>query len=214
MTKGWNKLYRSKLLHVPWIIFVLIPLVLFFLIYFGPSNLSSFAVVSGLVVFVVFVVFLFLKRPNEKVALGAILPPTLGPLIAYAFVKGVESPLLNVLHAGGDILVQLCFYFAGLLGLVLYVFSKIGESGKIDKLISKIGYVFVIGCLFLAIICGKDFAPVPGGSECQTTIWSDPQPVSWMSWIDPPPLTPLLVGRALLVIFGVLAATRPYSGKT
>lgn len=191
----------------PWapsILFVLAPASCIAAIYGGPETyLATAAAVIALLLFAGFVTFLTLYRREDRGSLGSSVPTLFGPLCAqwYVSIKN-DEPLLQLLHSGGDVLIQLAFFVAGLIGLVVYQYSAIweikGDEVQRKRASLKAVVLFTILFALLVVMMIPAFSPI--GEAPLPRIFG---------WIQPPPATPLTMCRIALALVSVLIATWP-----
>jgi multisubunit Na+/H+ antiporter MnhG subunit len=120
----------------------------------------------------------------------AIVPTLFGPLLANMYLRKYDSELYQLLHQGGSIIVQLSFFFAGFIGLIFYLYSRISQREKIKNYIHL---TFVLAIFGMMLFTGKDFMH----GEILSAIGVLP------------PVTCLLISRAIITINVVAAATWP-----
>lgn len=206
----------------PWwpvLVFAAVPAVLITLFY-GAFMLHAdpvpafdwFVGVAGAVLFVLFLVYLGLFRREDRGSLGSSVPTILGPQAALWYVELKDPALWKVVEeAGGDVLVQLAFFLAGLLGLIIYYYSSIreikGEGEQRNRVQIKVKIVStVVIASLVAMAWAPNFAPhnVVGQPKMPTG------PLLFGALESPYP-TPLTVCRLLLALSSVLLATWPHA---
>lgn len=177
-------------------------IVVFYAAPFGPWPLVAAGV--GAAQFFLFLIYLAFFRRDQRGSLGSSVPTILGPLLAQGYVRSVGKELTPALTNGGDTLIQLAFFFAGLIGLIIYVLAIIqnienqGERLRQVKILLLSGFIFLIVIATVMIAFGSNFAPLHP-SEGPPLIWG----------IEGPSFTGLTVCRALLALWTMFIATTP-----
>jgi hypothetical protein len=157
------------------------------------------AAIIGSILLSLFVVFLSLYRSGDRGAIGAAAPATIGPFLAHLYVKYRAPHLLTVLNSGGDLLIQLAFFFASLFGAAVYMFVMFGED-NVHHRTEKIRTCFVLFFIVFTVITIFDITDQAGIAGPPIT-----------SWIDAPRLTCLTVSRTVLALLSVVVASWPKS---
>lgn len=159
-------------------------------------------------VFAAFLIYLFGFKRSEGGSLGASIPTIFGPLVTNIFVKNRLPELWVVLDKqGGDRLIQIAFLFAGLIGLVVYLFSGLREvtsdstepefnrrrtSARMPMTLVLVAVI----ALFSILMVSPDFAPPK-------------ESVAKVLGIESPVLTPLTACRIILALLSVTLASLP-----
>ena len=124
---------RSLLSFAPLATFTLLPVAILWVAYAHPRSQHA-SVITGACVLLVYIAFLLWKRRSELAAVVAVIPNVFGPLLTTLYVEhqvwvDPSAPsvpnLKDVLHSNGDLLIQMAFYFASLLGMALYLTQRI-----------------------------------------------------------------------------------------
>lgn len=175
------------------------------LFYVFPSPIAAIVIAAlGVLLFAAFGLYLLLLRRQESGSLGSSIPTLFGPLLAYAFVKFRSPTLWDLLeNKHGDVLIQLAFFWAGVLGLIVYHMTTIrtlSSSGVSERhsMRANVSFLFIVGLLLITAFA-PDFAPI-GGAGGPTILG-----------LEAPPLTPLTVARFVLTLWSVILATWPSS---
>lgn len=193
----------AKFPYAPLFLFVILPVVLGVSFYSGyPAWATPVIATAGLFLCILFVVYILMFRRNDIPAIGSTVPNLLGPSITYFYIATSGSPLAEVVHKGGAVLVQLVFFFAAFVGFVLYIIAKIGtlrrQPGRHLAIRLQLGvFILVVTGLFPAFT-GVNFAPPypPVGPEI-------------MSGYSAPALFPLTICRYVLALYSVILAVLP-----
>jgi hypothetical protein len=171
---------------------------LFASMYLTPDPGPLIAAIAGVLLLCGFVVFLRLRRPRDRAAIGSVAPTIIGPLLAHLYVKFRADELQNVLAAGGDLLIQLAFFFASLFGATAYMFVMVGEDSTTSHY--KIKMWVYLGLLFLLLFGMNLFELTDrAGREGPVLAFG----------IEAPRLTNLTLSRVILALMSVIVATWP-----
>lgn len=178
--------------YLPCIIFTLIPIVLIILIYLSYSTPIIIPLVMfSFGFFIGFIIYLWIKRKKEIVSTVAIVPTIFGPMIANLYLKWHLPCIYYKLEDYGSDLVHLSFFFAGLIGLVLYLLYGFIQKER-SNLRTAIHFLILV-VIFSLTMTGEKFVNyeiLPG-----------------LGFL--PSVTLLLFARGLLVLNAVVAATWP-----
>lgn len=155
---------------------------------------------AGVTLLLCFVVFLFLCRSGDRVAIGTAGPAIAGPLLAHLYVKYRAPQLQSFLQNGGDTLIQLAFFFGALFGAAAYVFSMFGKVNA-PHVSRKCQLSFIIFILVLGMGMLFDFTSQQGRPGPDILLFS--------FHIEAPRLTSLTLGRMILALLSIVSATWP-----
>jgi hypothetical protein len=185
---------------VPLCVFTLVPVSLFAIAYTYRGQGPFLGVMLLMVLLVFGCYILFLRREGWGSA-GSILPTILGPLLAGLALQGADSPLVGVWETeGGSFLVELSFFFAGVIGLFTFVVTQMIAVNRTERE-RKTGVAGLV-CLVLALLLiglnAKAFYTPPDA----------PGPEFLMGFHYPGDSL-LLLGRIILVLFSVVLAAWP-----
>ena len=198
----------AKIPWLPRVAFVYLPIALLILFYAvqGPTWISNSIIIIGIILCILFVVYLYKVRPSDLSALASIVPSTFGPMAASQYILAQAPALRTILDNGGSNIVQLAFFFSSWLGLASYLLlagttPAFSEAKKLPiNLISLGWFIVLVIALFIMFSPAKSIiAPSEG-------------PVIGMGF-RAPGLSLLLVGRALITIFSLILATSPLKEK-
>lgn len=176
------------------------PLIVFGVFYAFPQVVvARTCAVAGFLLFLGLVLYLFFFKREQTVSLGSSVPTIFGPLLATFFARQRSPELWAVVENGGASLIQLAFYFAGLLGLGIYHFTMLRTGPDHDTRVTakRAASFIVFASLAAAPAWFGVFAPIkpPAGPS--------------VFGIETPGLTPLTVCRLILALWSVLLATWP-----
>lgn len=191
----------------PWtpsIVFVLVPAICIVTIYFPPGIVwANAATVLALLLFMGFVVFLTFFRQEDRGSLGSSVPTLLGPFCTrwYLAIKA-DAPLLERLHNGGDTLIQVAFFIAGLIGLLVYQYSAFweikGDELQRRRATWKVILMWAVIIVLLVAMMAPTFAPL-----------GRMPPPKLLGFLEPPARSPLTLCRIVLALVSVALATWP-----
>lgn len=155
------------------------------------------AALVGVVLLCLFVAFLAFCRTGHRGAIGTAAPAIIGPALASLYVTHRAPHLLPVLHGGGDLLIQLAFFFATLFGAAAYMFVMFGEK-EVHHKTRKMQVVFVLFVVVILVlvfcdITSQAFRPGP--------------PIAF--GISAPDLSWLTVARVGLALLSIVLASWP-----
>lgn len=189
--------------YLPVIVFVIVPACLILLFYILPRPFPLILTIVGLIVFSLFTYYVTKFKQEDTAALGSAIPNLLGPFLAYLYIHGSESPLREIVDKGGDVLVQLAFTCASLIGLIVYLIIKLERAPALSNERRKLefGLILLVTVFFLIMGYGKEFAPIDAGGG----------PVIY-GWFSGPARTPLTAVRIILGLFSVSLAAWPRNG--
>src|SRR5215207_5912034 len=114
MITGFLKSVISRYPYAPMFLFVVTPAILVVLFYTLSPPGPLVAALFGAALLLLFVYYVLNIRQEDTASLGSAIPNFIGPLIAFLYIDGIESPLRETVHNGGEVLVQLAFAFASL----------------------------------------------------------------------------------------------------
>lgn len=177
--------------HVWWrlVVFIVMPLVLIGGIYLWPS--ASIAVlVTAVADLLLLVVYLRAHRPSNLSLLVAVVPNTLGPLLASLFADRLLPNGEQLLANGADTLVAIAFLFAGYVSVFVYLLSR-----KSFKWPERLGVALLVVIPFLMAFFGADFS--------SKAFVVGPELVGG---VHAPAVTVLFVSRAIIVLAAALIA--------
>lgn len=195
--QGWTRLTA----WIPLIAFAIFPTLIVVLIYIWPT-LQRLGLIFGLCILVSFLIFVWRKRKDQLAAIATVVPNVIGPYFSQIYVShqtwtpGTSSPvpdLSKVLHDGGDVLVQIAFFFASLVAMAVYLLSRMTKGHQKDR-VSTIFFLFIV---FAMILTNKDF------------FFS----TYFRSRGFLPDVTPFFVARFLIALNGIVLATWPGTSR-
>lgn len=166
-------------------------------VYCTPPPWPLVATTIGAVLLVLFGVFLFRYRSGDRVAIGSAGPALLGPILAQFYVKFRAPHLESVLHNGGDLLIQLAFFFASLFGAAAYMFVLFAEDEEQHRA-KKTSICF--GILLVVLLYMSFF---------NLTDTSSPAGPLIAFGIVAPPLTHLTCARIGVALISIVVAAWP-----
>ncbi len=147
--------------------------------------------------------YLYAFRSAHLAALGSIVPTVLGPVLAYQYLQAWQSPLWVIVEGGGDVLVQLAFFFASLVGLVIYLLMKSKEEDAADMLIARLGWAIVVIILLVLAMNGRAVTTADQGAGPEFLPGAQAPRPSWF-----------LLCRALLVWYPIVRSTFPSKDRS
>jgi hypothetical protein len=144
-------LQRIRASSVPLTVFLGGAAVVLAAIYWLPRPAPQIASVVGFLLAVGFVVYLRYVRKGDTASLGATFPTFLGPILAVKYVEHRGSQQLkDALAAGGEQLIQIAFFFAGLIGAIVYVFVLINDGHAQER--KRLAMFYLAGLFALLIV--------------------------------------------------------------
>jgi hypothetical protein len=191
--------------YAPMVVFAAIPAFLFFIYCKIAAPGPSIAAFLGIVDFLAFGAYITLFRKDQGGSLGSSVPNIVGPWLAQMFIEKNSHELARSLDVGGgNTLVQLAFFFAGFLTMVVYMYTRVihvrnrqrrlrAVAEELAITVSVILAVFAI----LAFVPGE-FAPLHPAAG----------PILFGT-IEGPGCSQLTVARVALVLWSMCLATIP-----
>jgi len=187
---------------IPVILFVVLPLLLLMLYIFCPQLTLVIFVVGAILAGGFFYYILKYRRENTPF-FGASIPTVFGNLITFWFIRVTGAAELDIaIQKGGGELIQLAFFFAGVINLCTSIYQKLGEpSGDWgEKILLKVSFLLFVFFVIMIIGYQENFAP--------------PQPISvidsdFLEWLKPHGYSPLFLCRTMLTLYAILVATWP-----
>lgn len=168
-------------------------------LYLTPPPGPQIAAAVAMILSVLFVVFIMQYRSGDRASLGATGPAIVGPILAHIYVQTRAPSLKPLLAGGGDQLIQIAFFFASLIGAVVYMFVMFGEESAPHRT-KKLGGYFGVLCLILFALSMVNLTDniKPAGP-----------PIAF--GIEAPPVTILTLCRIGLVVLSLFVALWPKS---
>lgn len=189
----------------PLILFAGIPGLLFVAYCFFPlAWWVPFALIVGGLFLLAFLAYLAFYRREEGVSLGSSGPTILGPWFAQKFVAFTSDPLNSLIENGGNTLIQVAFFIAGVIGTIIYVYSRalrIRDARERSQklMIDVVGSFTVLLLLFVVpMLMNTEFAPM-----------RPPDGLKVFNEIELPYPTPLTICRGILALWALTLATLP-----
>lgn len=153
--------YLNNIFILRLIIFLAFPMLFIAAIYLAPTY-AGICIFFNLLILILLIVYLKIFNSSELSLILAIVPTTVGPLLANWYASIHYPRAEEVLTAGADDLVALAFFWAGYLSMIMYLIYKyqfvLKQRRTYHIVLEKIGWGVAIILLFLIIFSGNGFA--------------------------------------------------------
>lgn len=171
------------------ICFVIAPFLVVVSVYAWPG-IAWLLVITAIADLVLLILYLKAYRPTNLALVVAIIPNTMGPLLASLYADKLLPNGEQLLQDGADVLVAIAFLFAGYLTLLLYLVAR-----KVFNWPERFGIVLLVVIPFYMALGGTNFgtqALIDG-----PTLFSN---------VHAPAITALFLCRAIVAFIAALIA--------